>query len=148
MKEQSRQWHQHEPRSLKRVASFCVDEMRRIGMQHVRLIETPAFSVVCGDWLGAAGESTTLFYGHFDVQSVDSDNPWEPPHAVRVRTGENYLGGSAHDQDQTLAYFTVIEAHLKQHGTLSVNVRIVLEGERKLLRQAAEALTRRLSVGG
>ena len=47
------------------------DEMRRIGMQNVRLIETPGYPVVYGDWLGAEGAPTILFYGHYDVQPVD-----------------------------------------------------------------------------
>ena len=38
---------------VKRCAEWCADEMRRIGLQNVRLIETPGNPVVYGDWLGA-----------------------------------------------------------------------------------------------
>ena len=55
---------------VKRCAEWCADEMRRIGMQNVRLIETPGNPVVYGDWLGAQGAPTILFYGNYDVQPV------------------------------------------------------------------------------
>ena len=48
--------HQRPSRStradVKRAAEWSADEMRRIGMQNVRLIDTPGFPVVYGDWLG------------------------------------------------------------------------------------------------
>ena len=56
---------------VRRCAEWTADEMRRIGLQNVRLIETPGNPVVYGDWLGAAGAPTILFYGHYDVQPVD-----------------------------------------------------------------------------
>src|SRR5687767_15814932 len=62
---------------VQRCAEWSADEMRRIGMQNVRLIETPGFPVVYGDWLGAPGAPTILFYGHYDVQPVDPLNLWE-----------------------------------------------------------------------
>ena len=38
-------------------AKWTADEMQRIGLQNVRLIETPGFPVVYGDWLGAPGRA-------------------------------------------------------------------------------------------
>src|SRR6266705_419211 len=52
---------------VKHCAEWCADEMRRIGLQNVRLVETPGNPVVYGDWLGAADAPTVLFYGHYDV---------------------------------------------------------------------------------
>src|SRR5438876_349078 len=48
---------------VKRCADWCAGEMRRIGLQNVRLIDTPGNQVVYGDWLGAQGAPTVLFYG-------------------------------------------------------------------------------------
>ena len=68
--------------------------MRRIGLQNVRLIETPGNPVVYGDWLGAPGAPTILFYGHYDVQPVDPLELWEsPPFEATVRDGEIYARG-------------------------------------------------------
>ena len=70
--------------------------MGRIGLNNVRLIETPGNPVVYGDWLGAEGAPTILFYGHYDVQPVDPIELWEsPPFEATIRDGEIYARGSA-----------------------------------------------------
>jgi acetylornithine deacetylase/succinyl-diaminopimelate desuccinylase-like protein len=118
---------------VKRCANWCADEMRRIGMQHVKLVDTPGNPVVYGDWLGAAGAPTMLFYGHYDVQPVDPLELWEsPPFEATVRDGEIYARGSADDKGQVFMHFKAIEAHLKQNGALPVNMKIILEGEEEV----------------
>jgi acetylornithine deacetylase/succinyl-diaminopimelate desuccinylase-like protein len=114
-------------------AEWTADEMRRIGLQNVRLIETPGFPVVYGDWSGAEGAPTILFYGHYDVQPVDPLNLWDsPPFEATVRDGEIYARGSADDKGQVFMHFKAIEAHLKQNGRLPVNIKIILEGEEEV----------------
>jgi len=123
---------QHQ-QDVKRCAEWTADEMRRIGLQNVRLIETPGFPVVYGDWLGAEGAPTILFYGHYDVQPVDPLDLWEsPPFEATVRDGEIYARGSADDKGQVFMHFKAIEAHLKQNGRLPVNIKIILEGEEEV----------------
>jgi acetylornithine deacetylase/succinyl-diaminopimelate desuccinylase-like protein len=118
---------------VRRCAEWCADEMRRIGLQNVRLIDTPGNPVVYGDWLGAPGAPTILFYGHYDVQPVDPLNLWEsPPFEATVRDGEIYARGSADDKGQVFMHFKAIEAHLKQNGRLPVNMKIILEGEEEV----------------
>jgi acetylornithine deacetylase/succinyl-diaminopimelate desuccinylase-like protein len=118
---------------VRRCAEWCADEMRRIGLQNVRLIDTPGNPVVYGDWLGAAGAPTILFYGHYDVQPVDPLNLWQsPPFEATIRDGEIYARGSADDKGQVFMHFKAIEAHLKQSGTLPVNIKIILEGEEEV----------------
>ena len=118
---------------VKRCADWCADEMRRIGLQHVRLIDTPGNPVVYGDWLDAAGAPTILFYGHYDVQPVDPLELWEsPPFEATVRDGEIYARGSADDKGQVFMHFKAVEAHLKQNGRLPVNIKFILEGEEEV----------------
>src|SRR5512132_1304540 len=118
---------------VRRCAQWTADEMRRIGLQNVKLIETPGFPVVYGDWLGAPGAPTILFYGHYDVQPVDPVELWEsPPFEATVRDGEIYARGSADDKGQVFMHFKAIEAHLKQNGKLPVNMKIILEGEEEV----------------
>jgi acetylornithine deacetylase/succinyl-diaminopimelate desuccinylase-like protein len=118
---------------VKRCAEWCADEMRRIGLQNVRLIDTAGNPVVYGDWLGAEGKPTILFYGHYDVQPVDPLELWEsPPFEATVRDGEIYARGSADDKGQVFMHFKAIEAHLKQNGRLPVNIKIILEGEEEV----------------
>jgi len=118
---------------VKRCADWCADEMRRVGLQNVRLIDTPGNPVVYGDWLGADGAPTILFYGHYDVQPVDPLELWEsPPFEATIRDGEIYARGSADDKGQVFMHVKAIEAHLKQNGRLPVNMKIILEGEEEV----------------
>jgi acetylornithine deacetylase/succinyl-diaminopimelate desuccinylase-like protein len=118
---------------VKRCANWCADEMRRIGMENVKLVDTPGNPVVYGDWLGAPDAPTILFYGHYDVQPVDPLELWEsPPFEATIRDGEIYARGSADDKGQVFMHFKAIEAHLKQNGKLPVNMKIILEGEEEV----------------
>jgi acetylornithine deacetylase/succinyl-diaminopimelate desuccinylase-like protein len=118
---------------VKRCADWCADEMRRIGLQNVKLVDTPGNPVVYGDWLAAPGAPTILFYGHYDVQPVDPLELWEsPPFEATIRDGEIYARGAADDKGQVFMHFKAIEAHLKQNGKLPVNMRIILEGEEEV----------------
>jgi acetylornithine deacetylase/succinyl-diaminopimelate desuccinylase-like protein len=118
---------------VRRCAQWCADEMGRIGLQNVRLIDTPGNPVVYGDWLGAPGAPTMLFYGHYDVQPVDPLNLWiSPPFEATIRDGEIYARGSADDKGQVFMHFKAIEAHMKQNGRLPVNMKIILEGEEEV----------------
>src|SRR6059036_4001484 len=118
---------------VRRCADWCADEMRRIGLQNVRLVATPGNPVVYGDWLGAPGAPTILFYGHYDVQPVDPLELWEsPPFEATVRDGEIYARGSADDKGQVFMHFKAVEAHLKQNARLPANMRFILEGEEEV----------------
>jgi acetylornithine deacetylase/succinyl-diaminopimelate desuccinylase-like protein len=118
---------------VKRCAEWCADEMRRVGLGNVRLVDTPGNPVVCGDWMGAPGAPTILFYGHYDVQPVDPLELWEsPPFEATIRDGEIYARGSADDKGQVFMHFKAVEAHLKQNGRLPVNMKFILEGEEEV----------------
>ena len=118
---------------VKRCAGWCADEMRRIGLENVHLIDTPGFPVVYGDWLGAPGAPTILFYGHYDVQPVDPLELWEsPPFEATIRDGEIYARGSADDKGQVFMHLKAVEAHLSQNGRLPVNMKLILEGEEEV----------------
>ena len=118
---------------VRRCAEWCGDEMRRVGLQNVKLIETPGNPVVYGDWLGAPGAPTILFYGHYDVQPVDPLNLWEsPPFEATIRDGEIYARGSADDKGQVFMHLKAVEAHLTQNQRLPVNMKFILEGEEEV----------------
>ncbi len=117
----------------KRCAEWTADEMKRVGLENVRLVETPGNPVVYGDWLHAPGAPTILFYGHYDVQPVDPVELWEsPPFEATVRDGEIYARGAADDKGQVFMHFKAIEAHLKNGGKLPVNMKLVIEGEEEV----------------
>ena len=123
---------QHQP-DVRRCAEWTAQELERVGLQNVRLIETPGNPVVYADWLGAPGAPTMLFYGHYDVQPVDPLDLWtSPPFEATVRDGEIYARGSADDKGQIFMHIKAIEAWLKQTGSLPVNIKIFIEGEEEV----------------
>ena len=118
---------------VRRCAEWTSEELKRIGLQNVRLVDTPGFPVVYGDWMGAEGAPTILFYGHYDVQPVDPLDKWiSPPFEGTVRDGEIYARGAADDKGQIFMHFKAIEAHLKQRGSLPCNIRVIIEGEEEV----------------
>jgi acetylornithine deacetylase/succinyl-diaminopimelate desuccinylase-like protein len=118
---------------VRKCAEWTRDEMTRIGLQNCRLEETPGHPIVYGEWLGAPGAPTILFYGHYDVQPVDPLNLWtSPPFEATVRDGEIYARGSADDKGQVFMHFKAVEAHLKQNGKLPVNMKFLIEGEEEV----------------
>src|SRR6188768_3714699 len=118
---------------VRKCAEWTADELRRIGMQNVRLIETPGNPVVYGDWMAAEGAPTILFYGHYDVQPVDPVELWEsPPFEATIRDGEIYARGAADDKGQVFMHLKAIEAHLDREKKLPVNIKLIVEGEEEV----------------
>ncbi len=118
---------------MRRCAEWSAEEMRRIGLENVRLIDTPGNPVVYGDWLHAEGAPTVLFYGHYDVQPVDPLDLWvTPPFEATERDGELFARGAVDDKGQVFMHFKALEAHMKQHGRLPINVKFILEGEEEV----------------
>src|SRR4051794_1847360 len=78
---------EHKPDIL-RAAGFVRDELRAAGLE-AGLIEGEGNPLVYGEWLGAPGKPTLLFYGHYDVQPPDPLDEWKsPPFEPEVR-GDN-----------------------------------------------------------
>lgn len=118
---------------VRRCAEWFVTELQQIGLTNVGLHETPGNPVVYGEWLGAPGAPTMLFYGHYDVQPVDPLELWEsPPFEATVREGAIYARGAADDKGQIFMHLKAIEAHLKEAGNLPINIKVILEGEEEV----------------
>jgi acetylornithine deacetylase/succinyl-diaminopimelate desuccinylase-like protein len=118
---------------VRRCAEWTAAHMRHIGLQNVRVIDTPGSPIIYGDWLGAPGAPTILFYGHYDVQPVDPVDLWDsPPFEATVREGEIYARGAADDKGQVFMHFKAVEAHMKQNGRLPVNMKFFIEGEEEV----------------
>ena len=118
---------------VRRCAEWAADEMRRIGLENCRVIDTAGHPLVYGDWLHAEGAPTVLFYGHYDVQPVDPVELWtSPPFEPTVRDGEIFARGACDDKGQVFVHFKAIEAHMKKSGRLPVNFKVILEGEEEV----------------
>jgi acetylornithine deacetylase/succinyl-diaminopimelate desuccinylase-like protein len=117
----------------RRAAEVLMAELKRIGMEHARLIETEGHPLVYADWLHAAGKPTALFYGHYDVQPVDPLDEWlSPPFEPTERDGNLYARGSADDKGQVWAQVKALESLMAANGKLPLNVRVLLEGDEEV----------------
>src|SRR6476660_316837 len=63
---------------VRRAAEFLHGKMEQAGLK-AELIETAGHPLVYGEWKGAEGAPTILFYGHYDVQPVDPVDLWRNP---------------------------------------------------------------------
>lgn len=123
---------EHNP-DTRRCAEWVAAQMKTVGMENVRIFETPGHPVVYSEWMGAPGKPTVLFYGHYDVQPVDPLNLWtSPPFEATVRGDNLYARGSADDKGQVYIHFKAVEAFMKQHGKLPVNLKMIIEGEEEV----------------
>ena len=117
----------------RRAAEMLVAELRRIGMENVRLIETEGHPLVYADWLRAAGKPTALVYGHYDVQPADPLDEWHTsPFEPTERNGNLYARGAVDDKGQVWAQVKALESLLAARHALPLNVRILFEGEEEV----------------
>lgn len=114
-------------------AEVLAAELKRIGFDNTRLIETEGHPLVYADWLHAAGKPTALFYGHYDVQPTDPLDEWlSPPFEPTERDGNIYARGAVDDKGQVWAQIKALESLLAANGSLPLNVRVLLEGEEEV----------------
>jgi len=117
----------------RRAAEFLAAELKRIGMENVRLIDTSGHPLVYGDWLHAAGRATTLIYGHYDVQPADPIDEWiSPPFEPTERNGNIYARGAVDDKGQVWAQVKALESLMAANKALPLNVRVLFEGEEEV----------------
>ncbi len=118
---------------MREAAGWLADRMREAGLQ-VAMEETDGFPVVLGEYRDAPdGAPTVLIYGHYDVQPPEPLDEWtSPPFEPEVRDGKLFARGSVDDKGQLYLHVKAIEAHMKTHGSLPVNVVVLAEGEEEI----------------
>jgi acetylornithine deacetylase/succinyl-diaminopimelate desuccinylase-like protein len=122
----------HKP-DVQRAAQWVLDNLRRSGMQGVRLIETTGHPLVYADWLNAPGQPTVMIYGHYDVQPPDPLDEWQsPPFEPTIRDGNLYARGSSDDKGQLYVHLKAVEMLMRERGGLPINVRFLIEGEEEV----------------
>jgi acetylornithine deacetylase/succinyl-diaminopimelate desuccinylase-like protein len=118
---------------VRRMAEWCTDELRRLGMTRVELNETPGHPIVYAEWLNAPGKPTVLVYGHYDVQPVDPVHEWESaPFGADVRGEWIFARGASDMKGQIFAQMKAMECLRDADGTYPVNVKYLLEGEEEI----------------
>jgi acetylornithine deacetylase/succinyl-diaminopimelate desuccinylase-like protein len=114
-------------------AESLLADLKRIGMENARLIETEGHPLVYADWLHAAGKPTVLIYGHYDVQPPDPLDEWlTPPFEPTERNGNLYARGAVDDKGQVVAQVKALESLMAVNHALPLNVRVLFEGEEEV----------------
>jgi len=114
---------------IRRAAEFVRDDLKAAGLS-AELIEGEGNPLVYGEWLGAPGKPTILFYGHYDVQPPDPLDEWKSePFDPTVRGSDIFARGAADDKGQVYLQMKAVEGLLKTTGRLPVNVKFLIEGE-------------------
>ena len=114
---------------VRRCAEFLLGKMNDAGLE-TSLIETERNPLVYGEWLGAEGKPTLLFYGHYDVQPPDPLEEWRnPPFEPTVEGDHLVARGATDDKGQSYAHLKAVAAMLAENGSLPVNVKFLIEGE-------------------
>jgi len=156
-------------KDVRLAAEFVAAELRRIGMENVRLIETstaetvlatssgPAQVVpgrtghplVYADHMHAAPVNgkpaiTVLLYGHYDVQPAEPLEEWmSPPFEPTERDGNIYARGAVDDKGQMWMHVKALESLLATcGGRLPVNIRVIVEGEEEVGGEGIAAFVR------
>ncbi|MDR3745443.1 MAG: dipeptidase [Acidobacteriaceae bacterium] len=154
---------------VRRAAEFVAAELRRIGMENVKLIETSTPEIVLApcdgpaqvvsareghpmvyaDYLHAApvngkAATTVLVYGHYDVQPVEPLDEWlSPPFEPTERDGNIYARGAVDDKGQMWMHVKALESLFATNGgTLPINVRVIIEGEEEVGGEGIAAFVR------
>jgi acetylornithine deacetylase/succinyl-diaminopimelate desuccinylase-like protein len=125
-----------------RCCDFVLDQMREAGLECER-IETDHHPLAYGEWMGAPGKLTVLFYGHYDVQPPDPLELWRsPPFEPTVEGDLLVARGATDDKGQSFTHIKAVAALLKERGELPVNVKFLVEGEEESGGESIETYVR------
>src|SRR6185369_2303285 len=119
---------------VRRAAEFVANDLRRMGMENVEIIQTKGHPLIYADWLHAAGKPTVLCYAHYDVQPAEPLDEWiTPPFEPTERNNNVYARGAVDDKGQLWMEVKAFESLFKTgNGKLPLNVRVIFEGEEEV----------------
>ncbi len=118
----------------RRAAEYLRDDLRRIGLETVKLIEFPKGPpLLYAEGPQVAGRATVLIYGHYDVQPPEPMEPWiTPPFEPTVVGGNIVARGATDDKGQMFTHLKAAEGWLQAGGGLPINVKFLIEGEEEV----------------
>lgn len=118
---------------LEESARLVAEHMRQAGLEGVEILRyRDSYPYVYGEWCHAPGKPTVFLYSHHDVQPCNTGGWESDPWVLTRRNGRLYGRGAADDKGGTVAQLASIQAWLRTHGSLPVNVKMLVEGEEEI----------------
>lgn len=118
--------------SVRQAAEWMAENLKKAGVDHVRLEETAGFPIVYGEKMIDLKAPTVLVYGHYDVQPADPLELWDnPPFDPIIKNEVIYARGSCDDKGQVFMHVKAFEA-MYAAGELTCNVKFMIEGEEEI----------------
>jgi len=118
--------------SVRQAAEWMAENLKKAGVDQVRLEETAGFPIVYGEKMIDPKAPTVLVYGHYDVQPADPLELWDnPPFDPIIKNEVIYARGSCDDKGQVFMHVKAFEA-MYAAGELTCNVKFMIEGEEEI----------------
>jgi acetylornithine deacetylase/succinyl-diaminopimelate desuccinylase-like protein len=119
---------------IDRTANLTCRQMREAGLQNVEILKVGnSLPYAYGEWLDAPGKPTVFLYAHHDVQPINFIDQWlSDPWKLTRRDGRLFGRGSADDKGAIVAQLAAIGAYMHTHGSLPVNIKMLVEGEEEV----------------
>lgn len=113
---------------IRETAEYVEKELSELGCK-TKTIETDGSPVVFGE-LEGEGNSTLIFYNHYDVQPPEPLDEWDsPPFKPEIRDGKLFARGAADNKGNIEARIWAVKSIIETKGKLPVNIKFVVEGE-------------------
>ena len=119
-------------KDMYKCAEVWKDFLLAAGADKAEVMETDGNPVVYGEKIIDPNAPTVLVYAHLDVMPADPIELWtSPPFEPIVKDGRIYARGANDDKGQGFMHVKAFE-YLVQSGTLSCNVKFLIEGEEEV----------------
>ena len=113
---------------LVKAGEYLKKKLTDIGMDNATVHPAGGLPLVTAEWMGAEGQPTVLFYGHYDVQPADPSRWDSDPFKAEIRDDKMYGRGATDDKGPIIALISAVEAMMQLDDGLPVNVMFLLDG--------------------
>jgi acetylornithine deacetylase/succinyl-diaminopimelate desuccinylase-like protein len=115
-----------------RAANFLKDSLLKAGADRAEVYHTAGHPVLYGEKIISPELPTILVYGHYDVQPAEPFELWKTdPFEPVIKNGKIWGRGADDDKGQLFMHVKAFEL-MNNTGTLSCNVKFMIEGEEEV----------------
>ena len=117
---------------MMRAANYLKESLMKVGADRAEVYITDGHPVLYGEKIISHELPTILVYGHYDVQPAEPFELWRTdPFEPVIKDGKIWGRGADDDKGQLFMHIKAIEL-MNKTGTLSCNVKLIIEGEEEV----------------